>query len=206
MQSSKNSKVQKPHSSGTTRITMCRRVIPVSFSAYLVPHHHDSAQHCVSTPCLSSARDGYWFNTTDPKKSCKLPQPIELAFREKPTGGVGATSFMSLSLQASSFKGSCRLEMCGAKTTDPKIWDGFQDGIPASVLGSYSVSVTDAPDVPAPIDTGFKYIDSALSLSSSSGWVWFILGLLAIPLAFVIFYCARGFARRGRESQTALRF
>lgn len=123
--------------------------------------HSLSKGICSATPCLSAARDGYWFNTTNPKKSCQLPQPIELAFQARPSGPVGTLSFMSLSLQASSFKGSCRLEMCGA------------NGVKLNTNEWITAPTLNLDGVPKCVDR-----NPAVNLLTNSGMMLHLAGLL----------------------------
>lgn len=98
--------------------------------------HSFSKGHCVQAPCLLNTRDGYWFNTSDPTTSCAFGDEVEVKMTTSYTSGtMHNVNFLSLSLHATDFRGSCKLSICekeGIRLSTNE-WVRFTDGITGDI-------------------------------------------------------------------------
>lgn len=126
--------------------------------------HSFHTGHCIQSPCLLTTRDGYWFNTTDPTKSCEFGDLIELKMTSDYTSGsMHKVQFMSLSLLATDFRGSCKMSICEKEgiRLGTNEWVSFSDvivgDIPPCVNGSSYVNTMTSDSILRHLVSEYEY-------------------------------------------------
>lgn len=90
-------------------------LVPVEYNPFSGKYtdHILAGGVCDSVPCMVADRSGYWFNSSAPIGECFPDPAIKIFFVDGNDTLTSKTEFVSLSLQARSFKGACKAKYCG---------------------------------------------------------------------------------------------
>ncbi|AMK38067.1 glycoprotein [Merida virus] len=90
-------------------------LVPVEYNPFSGKYtdHILAGGVCDSVPCMVADRSGYWFNSSEPVGECFPDPAIKIFFVDRNDTLTPKTEFVSLSLQARSFKGACKAKYCG---------------------------------------------------------------------------------------------
>lgn len=68
---------------------------------------------CHKAPCITNDRKAYWFNVTSPTQECRNEPEFEIYIPDSAgQTSVDGLEFVSIGLQARTFKGACRVSYC----------------------------------------------------------------------------------------------